>query len=184
MSSYFHMADFAHYAADKRTYHYGLVRLEDGSPKPAFHALQTLCTLLAGAAPAEGRSAAHVSVLSDTEDPRATKTATWHANFVRDRFPLHAWWIPESLENDPEIKQAEMTYWLAHDLQLENPVLIEPVSQEVYAVAMDYDKRTCAETWMSPDPGAEGVRHFQPLPVSTDPLILTDRALITLRREE
>jgi hypothetical protein len=184
MSSYFHMADFAHYAADKRTYHYGLVRLEDGSPKPAFHALQTLCTLLAGAAPAEGRSAAHLSVLRDTEDPRATKAATWHANFVRDRFPLHAWWIPESLENDPEIKQAEMTYWLDHDLHLDNPVLIEPVSQEVYAVALEYDKRTCAETWMTPDPGAEGVRHFKPLPVSTDPLILTDRALITLRREE
>ncbi|MFZ2656303.1 MAG: beta-galactosidase, partial [Victivallales bacterium] len=36
MSSYFHMADFAHYAAFKETFHYGLVRLKDGSPKPAF----------------------------------------------------------------------------------------------------------------------------------------------------
>lgn len=119
-----------------------------------------------------------------TADPRATKATTWHANFVSGNIPIHAWWLPESLENDPEIKQAEMTYWLDHDLHLDDPVLIEPVSQEVYAVALDYDKRTCAETWMSPDPGAEGVRHFKPLPVSTDPLILTDRAVITLRREE
>jgi hypothetical protein len=181
MSSYFHMADFAHYAGDKRTYHYGLVRLEDGSPKPAFHALQTLCTLLAGAVPADGRSAAHMSLLSDTADPRATKATTWHANFVSGNIPIHAWWLPESLENDPEIKQAEMAYWLDHTLRLEEPVLINPVSQEVYAVGMEFDKRTCAETWMSPDPQAEGVRYFKSLPVSTDPLILTDRSLIELR---
>lgn len=184
MSSYFHMADFAHYAGDRRTYHYGLVRLEDGSPKPAFHALQTLCTVLAdGAAPAEGRSAAHMSLLADTDDPRATKAFTWHANFVRDQVPIHAWWIPESLENEPEIKQTEMTYWLDHDLHLDEPVLIDPISQEVYAVAMEYDKRTCAETWMSPDPRADGVRHFKPLPASTDPLILTDRSIVEVKNE-
>jgi len=185
MSSYFHMADFAHYAGDKRTYHYGLLRIEDGSPKPAFHALQTLCTLLAdGAVPADGRSAAHMSVLADTDDPRATKATTWHANFVCGQIPIHAWWIPESLENDPEIKEAEMTYWLDHTLCLDNPVLIDPINQDVYAVAMEYDKRTCAETWMSPDPAAEGVRHFKLLPVSTDPLILTDRSIIELCQEK
>jgi hypothetical protein len=184
MSSYFHMADFAHYAGDRRTYHYGLVRLEDGSPKPAFHALQTLCTVLAdGAAPAEGRSAAHMSLLADTDDPRATKAFTWHANFVRGQTPIHAWWIPESLETDPVVQAAELTYWLDHTLRLDDPVLIDPVSQDVYAVAVEYDKRTCAETWMSPDPRAEGVRHFKPLPASTDPLILTDRSIVEVENE-
>jgi len=181
MSSYFHMADFAHYAGDKSTYHYGLLRLEDGSPKPAYYALQTLCTLLAdGAEVAGGRSAAHMSICSDTDDPRATKASTWHANFVSGDVPIHAWWVPESLEPDPVIQEAELTYWLDRDLRLDNPVLIDPVSQDVYAVTVGRDKRTCGETWMVDDPEAEGVRHFTSLPISTDPLIFTDRSLIEL----
>lgn len=181
MSSYFHMADFAHYAGDRRTYHYGLVRLEDGSPKPAYHALQTLCSLLCDPMePARGRSAAHMSLLNDTDDPRATKAFTWHANFVCGDVPVHAWWIPESLEDDPVVQRAEMTYWLDRGLRLDHPVLIDPVSQDVYAVAVERDRRTCAETWMTPDAQAEGVRHFKPLPVSTDPLLLTDRSLVEI----
>ena len=182
MSSYFHMADFAHYAGDKHTYHYGLIRLEDAAPKPAYYALQSLCTLLSDSMePANGRSAAHMSLFDDTDDPRATKAFTWHANFVRGDVPIHSWWIPESLENDPLVQQSEMTYWLDSSLKLENPVLIDPVSQEVYAMEFEMDKRTCAETWMDGDQEAEGVFHFAPLPVSTDPLIMTDRSIIEIK---
>lgn len=182
MSSYFHMADFAHYAAFKETFHYGLIRLQDGSPKPSYFALQSLATLLGGSLEAgNGRSACHLSVLDDTNDPRATKAATWHANFVCDGVPVHAWWLPDSVEDDPVLRRAEMTYWLDRDLTLENPVLIEPISQEVYAVAGDRDRRTCAETWMTPDASAEGVRVFKSLPVSTSPLLLTERSRISLR---
>jgi hypothetical protein len=181
MNSYFHMADFAHYAGDRHTYHYGLVRLEDGSPKPAFYAYQTLCTLLAdGMEPANGRTAAHMSVLADTEDPRATKAFTWHANFVKDGFPIHAYWIPESLENDPVVQEAELNFWLDSSLKLENPVLIDPVSQDIYAVEFKMDKRTCGETWMFDDPNAEGIHNFKPLPISIDPLIITDRSIVEL----
>lgn len=181
MSSYFHMADFGHYATDKRTYHYGLLRLKDGSPKPSYYALQTLCTLLDGdTEPADGRTACHMSVSEDTEDPRATKVFTWHANFVRNNTPIHAWWLPESLEDDPIWRPAEATMWLQAGLRLENPVLINPATQDVYSLGFDMDKRTCAETWMAPDPDAEGVHHFKPVPVSTDPLILTDRSIVEI----
>jgi hypothetical protein len=66
-------------------------------------------------------------------------------------------------------------------LQLENPVLIDPVTQDVYAVEYDRDRRSCAETWMTPDPNAEGVMHFKPLPVSTDPLLITDRSIVEIK---
>jgi len=182
MTSYFHMADFAHYAQTKKTFHYGLVRLEDGSPKPSYFALQTLCTLLCdNTALANGRTACHMSLLDDTNDPRATKVFTWHANFVRDGIPIHAWWLPEPLDTDPVIQKAEMTLWMDHDLRLENPVLIDPVSQEVYALPFDMDRLTCGESWMDPDPEAEGLRHFSPVPVSTEPLLLTDQSIIELR---
>jgi hypothetical protein len=36
-----------------------------------------------------------------------------------------AWWIPESVEVDPEILQMELTYWIEDGLQLDDPVLIE-----------------------------------------------------------
>lgn len=184
MNSYFQMADFAHYVSSRSTYHYGLVRLQDGSPKPAYHAYQTLCALLGGdAVPANGRTACHASVLDDTNDPRATKTQTWHANFVRGDVPVHAWWIPESLELDPEVKAAELTFWLESGLRLDDPVVIDPVSQDVYAVTFEMDRRTCGESWMVPDPDNEGIRHFKPLPVSTDPLFLTDRSVISLRED-
>ncbi|MEO7934182.1 MAG: beta-galactosidase [Chthoniobacterales bacterium] len=184
MCSYFHMADFAHYSDLKETFHYGLVRLEDGSLKPAYYALQSLATLLSDPMePAHGRTSCHMSVLSDTADPRATKVATWQENFVCGDVPVHAWWLPESVETDPEVQPMEMTYWIASGLKLDKPVLIDPLTQEVYAVSFEMDKRTCAETWMSPDPDAEGVRIFKPLPISNTPLFLTDRSLVSLRDE-
>lgn len=179
MSSYFHMADFAHYAEFKETFHYGLIRLEDGSPKPAYYAMQTLASLLHDPMePANGRTSCHMSVLSDTNDPRATKVATWQANFVRGDVPVHAWWFPTSVEDEPEWQAMEMTWWVESGLRLENPVLIDPLTQRVYSVPFEMDKRTCAETWMHPDPEAEGVRVFNPLPISNTPLLLTDRSIV------
>ncbi|MFV0337624.1 MAG: GH39 family glycosyl hydrolase [Chthoniobacterales bacterium] len=182
MCSYFHMADFAHYANFKESFHYGLVRLEDGSPKPSYYALQSLATLLADPMePARGSFSCHMSVLSDTDDPRATKVATWQENFLRGDVPVHAWWLPDSVEDDPTWQQVEATYWIDSSLKLENPVLIDPSTQDVYAVRFDMDKRTCGETWMDPDPEAEGVRHFKPLPISNTPLLLTDRSVIDIK---
>ena len=181
MSSYFHMADFAHYAAFKQTFHYGLLRLEDGSPKPAYYAMQSLATLLADPLEvANGRTSCHMSILSDSEDPRATKVATWQVNFVHGDVPIHAWWLPISVEDDAVVQKMEMTYWMEKGLRLENPVIIDPVTQEVYSVSCEMDKRTCAETWMQPDPDAEGVRVFKSLPISNTPLILTDRSIVDI----
>jgi hypothetical protein len=181
MTSYFHMADFAHYAAFKSTFHYGLLRLADGSPKPAYYALQSLCTLLCDPVEAaNGRTSCHMSVKDDTDDPRATKATTWHANFVCGDVPLNAWWFPESVEDDPVIKRMEMTYWIESGLRLDNPVLVDPVSQEVYAISFEMDKRTCGETWMFPDEDAEGIRHFPDLPICNSPLIMTDRSIIDI----
>ncbi len=180
--SYFHMADFAHYAAFKQTFHYGLVRLQDGSPKPAYHALQTLCSLLSDAmSPAGGRTAGHLSVVDDNEDSAIIKHGSLHANFVCGDVPVHAWWLAEPVADEPVLRKATMTYWIEDGLRLENPVLIDPVAQDVYAVSFEMDKHSCGAHWLAPDPRAEGVRSFKPLPISSDPLILTDRSLVALR---
>lgn len=181
MHSYFHMADFGHYVSNKNTFHYGLLRLEDGSPKPSYYALQTLCTVFGDTLrPANGRTACHMSVLADGPDQRASKAFTWHANFVCGDVPVHAWWLPESVEEDPVWQPAEITYWIEHGLRLDDPVLIAPVEQDVYAVPFDWDKRTAGETFIKPDPRNQGLRHFKPVPVSNEPLMLTDRSLIAI----
>jgi hypothetical protein len=181
MCSHFHMADFAHYADFRETFHYGIVRLEDGSPKPSYYALQSLATLLCDPMePARGRTSCHMSVLSDGDEVRATKKPTWHANFVRGNVPVHAWWLPESVEDDPVWQPMEMCYWMDSNLRLDDPVLIDPLSQDVYAVRAEWDKRTAGETWMEPDPGAEGIRVFKSLPISTSPLLLTDRSVVEI----
>lgn len=179
MTSWFHMADFSHYAQCKKTFHYGLIRLSDGSPKPSYRAMQTLATLLCDPAmPALGMTSCHMSVLDDTADPRGTKEATWHANFVCNSVPIHAWWIPESLEEEPVVRRAEMNFWMDRCLSLSDPVLIEPVSQAVYEVPVARDRRTCAESWMQPDPDSEGIRVIGPVPVCNSPMIITDRSIV------
>lgn len=182
MTSWFHMADFAHYAQCRETFHYGLVRLSDGTPKPSYYAMQTIATLLCDLAePANGRTSCHMSILDDTDDPRGTKAATWHANFVRGRTPIHAWWQPESVEDEPITRRAEMNYWIDRDLSLDEPVLIEPITQAVYSIECARDRRTCAENWMSPDPTADGIMVMRPVPISNSPFLITDRSIVDLK---
>lgn len=178
MTSYFHMADFAHYVNNQNTFHYGLLRLEDGSPKPSYYAMQSLCTVLSEAVAANGRTACHASILEDTNQPRETREMTWHANFVKGDVPVHAWWQPGPVVDDPQYRPAELTFWIDQDLRLDHPVMIDPATQEVYAINFDMDKRTCGESWLTGDPEREGIRHFKPVPISNSPLMLTDRSIV------
>lgn len=53
--------------------------------------------------------------------PVPRQTQTREADFLRDDVPVHAWWIPDSLEIDPEVKAAELTFWLESGLRLNDP---------------------------------------------------------------
>ena len=183
MTSWFHFSDFAHYATRKCTSHYGLIRLEDGSPKLAFHAYQTLTTVLSDPVEAaEGRTAVHMSPRPENGagyDLRNTKAHTWQAGFIKNGIPIQAWWIPESVECEPEWQSAELNLWMESGLRLEDPVIIDPVSGDVYMIDMKYDRRSCGESWMYDNPNSEGLRVFQ-VPLSNSPLLLTDRSLVEI----
>ncbi|MGN0873394.1 MAG: hypothetical protein ACI4UV_19575, partial [Victivallales bacterium] len=183
ISSWFHIADFVHYATFKETFHYGLIRLEDGSPKPAFRAYQALATVLSDPVEAaNGRTAVHMSPRARTDiayDPRNTKAHTWQAGFIKNNIPIQAWWIPESVECEPEWQSAEMNLWMESGLKLDDPVLIDPMTGDVYRVEMSIDRRACGESWMFGNPGSEGLRVFQ-VPLSNSPLLLTDSSLVEL----
>lgn len=55
--------------------------------------------------------------------PVPRQTQTREADFLRGDVPVHAWWIPDSLEIDPEVKAkaAELTFWLESGLRLNDP---------------------------------------------------------------
>ena len=183
MTSWFHFSDFAHYATFKATFHYGLIHLEDGTPKQAFQAYRALATVLSDPVePADGRTAVHMSPRANSDaayDPRNTKAHTWQAGFIKNNIPIQAWWIPESVECEPEWQNAELNLYLESGLKLENPVLINPADGEVYQLEMKIDRRSCGESWMFDNPNSAGLMVFQ-VPLSNQPLLMTDRSLIEL----
>ncbi len=171
MVSYFTMGDFSHYVRNKDlgfTSHYGLLRLEDGSPKPSYYTLQNLAALLYDPLkPADGLTSFRMQT-GDNDNPitREQSACSYQVNLIRGNVPVHAWWMRERVEDDPTWKSITMYYWIDESLSLENPVLIDPVSGEVYEL---------------PNKVNHQMREFLNLPISNSPLIMTDRSIISIK---
>jgi len=162
--SYFTMGDFGKYIRDKDlgfSSHYGLLRLEDGAPKPAYFALQSLATLLHDPLePARGRFSVR---LEGADLSRERAAAAYQVNLVRGDVPVHAWWLREGVEKDSVWDSSTLYFWLEAGLRLDRPVLVDPAKQDVYA--------------LSPELGMGGLE-FRGLPISNSPLLLTDQSLL------
>ena len=168
--NYFTMGDFGKYLLGGDlgfSSHKGLLRLEDGSVKPSYHALQCLATLLHDPLEiANGRTSFRMQTVdNDTSITREQAAAAYQVNLVRGDVPVHAWWLRENVELDSIWKRMTMYYWLDQSLRLENPVLVNPASHEVYALEL---KRN----YGSPE--------FAHLPISNSPMILTDRSIVDI----
>lgn len=172
--SYFNMGDFTRYLFDGElgyTSHYGLLRMEDGSPKPAFYALQALATMLHDPLkPAEGRFSFRMQTGDDDKAvTREQAAAALQVNLVRENIPVHAWWLREAVENTPQWQSITMYYWLDESVNLPHPVLIEPISGQVFE--LEYKRNY-------------GMNEFANLPISNSPVILTDRSIIKLKNKD
>ncbi len=170
--SYFNMGDFTKYLfAGNLNYtsHYGVLRMEDGTPKPSYYALQSLATLLHDPLePAAGRTSFRMQS-GDDDNPisREQAASAWQVNLVRGDVPVHAWWLREQVEADSVWKSITMYYWLDESLKLEQPVLIDPVSQQVYELELKINYN---------------MPEFANLPISNSPLIITDRSIVPIQR--
>ncbi|MFA6292210.1 MAG: beta-galactosidase [Victivallales bacterium] len=168
--SYFTMGDFSHYVMGKNlnySSHYGLLRLEDGSPKPAYYALQSLATLLHDPLkPAEGATSFRMQNGDDDKSiTREQAAAAYQVNLLRGDVPVHAWWLRESVEKDSDWKSITMYYWLDQGLRLDNPVLVDPAGKDVYELGLKINY---------------GMPEFANLPISNSPLLLTDRSIVPI----
>lgn len=166
--NYFTMGDFGKYLLGGDlgfSSHKGLLRLRDGSRKPAYFALQSLTSLLHDPLePANGRTSFRMQI-DDNDNPasREQAAAAYQVNLLRGDVPVHAWWLREAVDKDPVWKNITMYYWLDEGLKLDQPVLINPISGEVYEldVIINY-----------------GMLEFANLPISNSPVLLTDKSIV------
>lgn len=168
--SYFNMGDFTKYLFGGElgySSHYGLIRMEDGLPKPAYYAMQTLASLLHDPLHvADGLTSFRLQT-GDDDNPisREQAASAYQVNLVRGDVPVHAWWLRELVEGDCQWKSITYYYWLDKSLRLPDPVLINPITQDVFQLEL---KRNY------------NMNEFANLPISNSPMILTDRSIVPL----
>ena len=125
--TFFHASDFDFYVVKDRrvekTYYFGLVGGPESTPKPAYYAAQTLCTLFAGTP----RYSPSICV----------EGAPQGYGFETEYGPLIAYWKPSELAQDEPAETCKLQVWLPQSLAMAEPVLIDPISQQVYALPAD-----------------------------------------------
>jgi hypothetical protein len=170
MINYFTMGDFGKYLLGGDlgfSSHKGLLRLEDGTRKPSYFALQCLASLLHDPLEvAGGRTSFRLQAAdNDHAITREQAAAAYQVNLVRGDVPVHAWWLRESVEEESVWKSIDFYYWLDKSLRLEHPVLIDPTQQDVYELELKWNYR---------------MPEFANLPISNSPMILTDRSIVDI----
>jgi len=162
LTSYFTAVDFSHYnwgqGPSNDTQSYGVLRGSDYSPKPSFYAFQSLCSLF-------DAQTKHDPLLEVVPAGVTDKQFT-SAGFVRNARGLYAYWMPSDLLDDFVPRTISLRLPIPAGATIENPVLIDPLSQRVHdlkAVASKTDGLSLAG-----------------LPLFDYPLIVTDRTVVSM----
>ena len=145
----------------------GLLRGEDYSPKPAFFALQTLCTLFDAATRRWQASMFFERSLPDRPALAVNPALIRTAAFRRGDTVLYAYWMPADFDQSFPGVTVPASVWHGAATPWQEPVLIDPVQQIVYRLPAD-----------SVDPAGGAFR----LPLLDGPLLLTDGAAIAMQR--
>ena len=130
MTSYFHAYEFLHFSRHHH-YYYGVLR-QDYSRKPSFCALQVVAHLLdASSEPAPDLSMRVTACLDGShKDDELLRCRT--KAFRRNGNPVFAYWYGEELRDDSPVFRAGAEFFPV--LPWENPVVIDPLSGNVYEV--------------------------------------------------
>ncbi|HDP35466.1 MAG TPA: beta-glucosidase [Candidatus Hydrogenedentes bacterium] len=162
LTSYFHTVDLVGYRG--QTNFKGLLRGEDYTPKPAYFAYQRLCALFDAETNVMADLKADECVLKfpDAEDTETEEIQ--QVAFDRRQRLLYAWWRPVSLQEPVVDGEVAVRLTLPDTVRLDAPVLLDPLSGDVFAV----DDAQCSGRQITLDK----------LPLRDYPLLLADRGLI------
>jgi polysaccharide biosynthesis protein PslG len=129
LSSYFNTVDLTRYNfGDSRPWpgqSYGVLRGKDHSPKPSYYAYQSLCSLFN----AQTKSDPRLRAVADGS-PRQLTTA----GFICNGRALYAYWSATDLLDAIMPATVSLRLPVPAFARMERPVLIDPLSQRVYAV--------------------------------------------------
>jgi hypothetical protein len=162
LTSYFTTVDLTRYnwgnGPSTHAQSYGVLRGSDYSPKPSYYTYQALCSLL----DAQTRLDPKLEVACDSP-----KDATFRAaGFTRQGRALYAYWSASDLLGAFTPGSVSLRLPTPAGASLEQPVLVDPLAQKVYALQ---------------PPARSGAQLvLAGLPLVDYPLIVTDRRVVPL----
>jgi len=151
--SYFHTVDLVGYRG--KTNFKGLLRGGDYTRKPAYFAYQCLCSLF------DSKTVA-TNLLPELVGQGRARLQD--AIFLREDRAMYAWWFPADLFEPFDAKTITVRLRLPRRTALVEPVLINPLDQQVYRFER-VDR-------------ASGALTLRDLPLFDYPLIVADRAVV------
>jgi hypothetical protein len=162
--SYFHLVDLVGYrhsdAPTGKTNYKGLLHGTDYTPKPAYFAFQCLCALFDAQTE---RTELPISFEADENKESIDIDEIVSAGFTRQGKAMYVYWWPPGAEMERADKQISLSFSSRKDVELQNPVLVEPLDGRVYRI--DRAKRS-GNMWLIPN-----------VPLADHPLIVTDRSI-------
>ena len=179
LTNYFHLSDLKNYAGrgvpDYREYcYFGLLRRGDYSPKPSFRTMQTLATIFA-----DGVELTDLAIADLYDDASGRYVFGCRKIFRKGNYPVIACWTPANVFDQTPPRRVDIAYnVLSAGMTLDNPVLIDPITQDVYFVPPARPEGCTLK-----DPCAEP-NMLHRIPYMDYPLIITDRAAIEIIEEK
>lgn len=164
VTSYFQTVDMVNYVwstgQSGQTNSKGVLRGTVYTPKASYYALQNLCALYDSRAKRTDLLL-RVEGAADGWERKAVRTSC----FVRDGFPLYAYWYPSVLQQGWSTRQARLTMWSGHGAKLENPVLVDLLTGDITIPAK-----------VARNGGSLSI---DGMPVRDYPLVVTDAAAVS-----
>lgn len=164
LTSYFHTVDLLNYnwgqGGSGHDQFMGVLRGKDYTRKPSYFAYQSLCTLIDAQTKRDRRL--------DGQPQADTPGDILAPGFRRNDVPLCAYWRPTDLFNPPAEQQVTLRLPLREGIGLEQPVLVDPLSQEVFALPIEQQSGVAVT--------------FANLPLRDYPMIVTDRSALDMAK--
>jgi hypothetical protein len=167
-TQYFHTVDLFDYimhdGPSGKNQYMGLLRGNDYSPKPSFYALQAVCSLFDGETEQTDLVLFPRKLDGSAYKARFEIAAIESATFVRNGYPVYAYWYPSDFDAPLPPQPIEIGIWHGKAAELKNPVLVDPLHQQLFRLTSELKDR-------------RGEAAFR-LPLLDYPLIITDAAVL------
>lgn len=159
MISWYHTCDqkgyrLSDYPENKSGAYFGLLRMDDYTPKPSYFAYQTMCTLFDAQTHISDSATITFNASEDIDTSIIEK-----AVFTRHAYPIIAYWLPVDVHEDMKERTVSVTISVSQGHEISKLVLIDPLNGEV----LQLDGIQIKEQW-----------HFSSLPLKDYPMLFAD----------